>query len=199
MNKKKAILYLSIPIILIALVLTFSLSKEQKTVQYMANWIDYQESFSQALDNSTQVVCAKVINHNSYKRNEIVYTDTEIEVLETLKGDMIAGDICTVHFTGGTIDGVIYKMESLTIPNENEVYMFALREYNTENGPLAGHYLPIGGYQGIFKTEGVNARSIDANSISQLKIIPFNPDNSIEQEAAGKTLNEITLDLKDSE
>ncbi len=157
----------------------------------VGNWTNQQQSFEEAVQNSTQVVYAKVVDKESFWFNGIVFTEAEIEILENFKGVLQQGDKCFVRFTGGVIDGEEHYMERQIIPEISEEYIFALEEFSMLDGVVEGKYVLVGGYQGMFKMEnGIIGRMLSQDS-EQKKVVELNDENVLEKELLGKSLSEI--------
>lgn len=156
------------------------------------NWINHQETFEEAVQNSTQVVYAKVVDKESFWFNGIVFTEAEIEILENFKGVLQQGDKCFVRFTGGVIDGEEHYMERQIIPEISEEYVFVINEFSmADEVPVEGKYVLVGGYQGMFKMENGIIGQMLGQDDEHKKVVKLNDENVLEKELLGKSLSEI--------
>lgn len=149
---------------------------------YMMNWTDQQKNFDEAYENSNVVILGKIKSEKVYKDRGVVFTMTDVEPIEVLKGD--TRSLYKVLFTGGKLDGVIYQTEAGKLPLKDKVYLFLLKARETE-----GEYIPIGGYQGLFEVDSNYNKA--KNITTDIKIKSFNQMNRLEPGVVGKTVREL--------
>lgn len=143
------------------------------------SWINTVKSFSGAVKKADLIVYGTVKACNSYENNSMIFTISEIEISEILKGNTDSKTI-TVFFSGGTVNGVTQDFKPLKIPDVGDSILFVLKNRYED----FGDYIPIDGYKGIFKTNGNG------------KIVRYNQYNRIEFEIKGKYPSEIKTLVK---
>ncbi len=152
---------------------------------YNFNWINQQTSFDEAYQNSDTVILGKIKNKETYEDKMVVFTLVEVEATEVIKGDN--RDSYKILFTGGELNGTIYKSEECVIPSKDGTYLFLLKSRENE-----GEYIPIGGYQGVFELDKQSNKTIT----KEVKIKSFNQNNRIENEIINKSLKVILEEKK---
>lgn len=152
---------------------------------YNLNWTNQQTSFDEAYQNSDTVILGKIKNKETYEDKMVVFTLVEVEATEVIKGDN--KDSYKILFTGGELNGTIYKSEECVIPSEDGTYLFLLKSRENE-----GEYIPIGGYQGVFELDTKSNKTIT----KEVKIKSFNQNNRIENEIINKDLKVILEEKK---
>jgi len=97
-------------------------------------------------NKSSDIVLAKTISLNCFKKNNRTYTDIVIEVLDGIKGSLKAKDFVTMTYFGGTINGITTSVldnnnPSFKVAEESVVF---LNNKNDKTSPRIIYFVQNG-------------------------------------------------------
>lgn len=179
---KKRWLYFSIILaaaVILSAVIWFAVARYPALpeVKYNLSYVDSCQTFAQAFEEADLALTGSPVSLRSYKLHGVVFTDVQIKVLEKLKGE-IPGDTVFVTYTGGIYDGVRYTSEEIVIPQAgDETYLFLTAK---SDGHTAKHHA-LHAFQGTYRLQP-GPGGIKPLVQSNAGVIPFNPENHLEQE-----------------
>ena len=115
------------------------------------------------LANSSTIIEGKVIHKEAFKYGDHIYTNNHIQVIRTVKGDAMAGDILEIITSGGTLEEVSETWTYMPDLSQNQHGFFFLRpsaqsmykEVNSSNA-----YEIYSGVQGIYTYSNDVSRTI---------------------------------------
>jgi len=143
-----------------------------------ADWIDYYENFDSLIKDADIVIQGKKIDSYAEQRVDLIFTKEVIEINKVYQGDVNIGDKIEILQTGGILNGIETEPFSEAPLLEDDGQYLLLLQYTKE-----GHYLILGGYQGIGLIED-----------NQVK---FNSENIIiSNDLIGKDINSIEKSIE---
>lgn len=141
--------------------------------QSFADWKNNFHSEDEIIKAADLIIMGNVINSYTEKRKSIVITKYVIKANKIFKGDIDQKQEIELLQTGGQIEDLItYPIEGSPTINKNQSYLFLLERTNE------GHYLILGGYQGIGKINNnklifdkntrISYSKLDNNNVSEI-------------------------------
>ena len=184
MSKKKIIVGLLVTAFSV-LIIFFALSNIKKNDQNMtinkafADWSNHYTDFNDMENAADLIIKGDVIDSYTEQRVDLIFTKQSIEISEMYKGNLKIGDKIEVLQTGGTLNNITTPpFEEAPLLEKGSDYLLLL-QYTPE-----GHYLILGGYQGVGLVKDDN--------------IVFNSSNDeISQEFKDKKFNDVENILND--
>lgn len=149
MTIQKSIIIASSLLIIIGIIVTYSVAQNSATNKDRgteASWINYYENLESLVGASELIVVGEVIESVPEKRVNLIFTMQKIKIDRYIKGEAVDNDSIRVLQTGGELDGQTTRTFTGTpLFDKKQKYILFL-EYTPE-----GHYLVMGGYQGVGK------------------------------------------------
>ena len=87
----------------------------------------YPISMEEKLEHSSLIIEGKVVNKVAFRHDNHIYTKNQIEVIRTVKGDVIQGEFVVVITSGGTMDDVTETWTHMPELTLNQHSFFFLR------------------------------------------------------------------------
>lgn len=114
-----------------------------------ADWKDHYNTDKEVIKNSDLIIRGKVVNSYAEKRADMIFTKQVVEIKKVLKGDLTESQTIEILQTGGELGDIkTPAFEDAPLLDKNGSYIFMLKKSNE------GHYLIMGGFQGMGKIEG---------------------------------------------
>lgn len=149
MKIKMGIIVASSLLIIIGIIVTYSVTQNSTTNKDRgaeASWMNYYEDLESLAGASELIVVGEVIESVPEKRVNLIFTMQKIKIDRYIKGKAVDNDSIHVLQTGGELDGQTTRTFAGTpLFGKKQKYILFL-EYTPE-----GHYLVMGGYQGVGK------------------------------------------------
>lgn len=162
---------------LILIIITFLVfsgcSKETLRKGNHADWLESYESVEEMAVASDVIVLAEVAKQTMQTRIDMVFTMSEMTILEIYKQNVLPDSKIVVLQTGGKFaDLVTAPIEGVLMLQESKTYLLFLRKSEE------GHYLVMGGFQGAATVINQaiyfpDNSAFDDNPINALKIDEF--------------------------
>lgn len=145
-------------------------------------------NFDQLKNKSDIVAIGNVKNVQTEEIEGLLFTNYEVEVIDTLKGDNTTSNNIIVSLTGGETNQVSMVANETKLLELGDTYLFALQKVWPDDDS-SNLYAPCGEYQGIFKCAstpdvlaiGESESDIEIDKLSQFIIEPFNDYNELEE------------------
>lgn len=148
MNKAKIIIMI-FSLVLVSGIIYFSLPNKTNSTNKITNtahadWTEHFLDLKSLAKSSDLIITGKKIDSYAEQRVDLIFTKEVIEVNKVYSGIIAKGDKIEILQTGGTLNGIETKpFEEAPLLDKNGDYLLFLRLTSE------GHYLILGGYQGV--------------------------------------------------
>lgn len=172
--KNNIIIKLFLVCIIFGLFITQNKTRDDNnSISGHADWINHFEDFNALINASDIIIKGKKIDSYPEQRVNMIFTKEIIEVSKVYKGSLKKDDTIEILQTGGEYNNIkTSQADEAPLLEKNGNYLLFLQTTDE------GHYLILGGYQGVGKIKN--------------KKLKFNVENDkIAKQLKGKDLSEI--------
>ena len=137
-----------------------------KPKQYtQASWTTHYNTVEEMTNASDEIIIAKVISQSLELRVDMVFTISELEIVEGIKSSTNNGSTLSVLQTGGKKgDFETYPIEDVLMLSQGKTYLLFLDKTDE------GHTLLMGGYQGAATIQNGKVVFPDNEAFTQNKL-----------------------------
>lgn len=156
----------------------------QKPIRELSAGWDYYPNFKDLAGNSTHIVIGQVMGIKAaYDKEDIPFTDYNLEINAVVKGNVNPGDMIVIRQTGAEGSDEIVELDDDPLLKQGETFVGFLR-YSQDHGV----YPIVGGPQGRYEVENGLVYSLDK----------YDPDaDYLPNKADGKELNQFVQEIEE--
>lgn len=146
MNKRKIGFFISVlSIVIIGLVFFYSKKNDNININSPhADWNDHYSDFKSMVSSADLVIKGKKVDFYTEQRSDLIFTKQIIEIEKIYKGDADKNSRIEILQTGGKLNDITTSpFAEAPLLDKNSNYLLLLKKSKE------GHYLILGGYQGV--------------------------------------------------